>query len=103
MERIKDNSFKLEFPGDTNISTTFNVGDLSPYLEDGLLEDLRANPSQPEEVDVGASMLFSANTKSAHFMSPSHLGLESYSYFGFRTVQGRSIIFWQPNKAEESP
>ncbi|KAJ9567692.1 hypothetical protein OSB04_003658, partial [Centaurea solstitialis] len=60
LARIGDNAYKLELPGNTNISATFNVGDLSPYLEDGPLEDLRANPSQPEEVDAGASMSFSA-------------------------------------------
>jgi len=98
LARIGDNAYKLELPGNTNISATFNVGDLSPYLEDGPLEDLRANPSQPEEVDAGASMSFSADTRPAHLMSLAHLGLDLDSYFGFETIKGRSIIFWQPTE-----
>ncbi|KAL6504051.1 hypothetical protein OROGR_025974 [Orobanche gracilis] len=93
LERIGDNAYKLKLPGDTNISATFNVRDLSPYLEDGPLEDLRANPSQPEEVDAGASLSFSDNARPAHFMSPTHCGLESDSYFGFKTIKATSVIF----------
>jgi len=33
-ERIGNNAYKLPLPGDMAISTTFNAGDLSPYLED---------------------------------------------------------------------
>ena len=28
------NAYKLEFPKDMVLSATFNVGDLSPYMED---------------------------------------------------------------------
>jgi len=37
-----------------NISTTFNVGDLSPYIEDEDedIEDLRANALRGREVDA---------------------------------------------------
>ena len=50
-ERIGDNAYKLELLRDMNVSTTFNVGDLTPYVEDDF-EDLRANPSQEGEVDA---------------------------------------------------
>ncbi|KAJ9563965.1 hypothetical protein OSB04_009125 [Centaurea solstitialis] len=98
LARIGDNAYKLELPGNTNISATFNVGDLSPYLEDCPLEDLRVNPSQPEEVDAGASVSFSAGTRLAHFMSRADLGIDSDSYFGFETIKGRSLIFRQPKE-----
>ena len=47
---MNDNAYKIELPDDYNVSATFNVRDLSPYLEDSLDDgedlDLRANPTQ---------------------------------------------------------
>ena len=43
-----------EFGG---VSATFNVGDLSPYMEDENLADLRTNPSQPGESDENQAMV----------------------------------------------
>jgi len=49
LERINDNAYKVDLPGDYDVSATFNVADLSSYLDDNYLEDLRANsPSQGE-------------------------------------------------------
>ena len=31
LERINDNSYKIDFPGDYSVSATFNVADLSPF------------------------------------------------------------------------
>ena len=39
LERINDNAYKLDLPGQYNVSATFNVPDLSPF-DTG--EDLRA-------------------------------------------------------------
>ncbi|XP_057985307.1 uncharacterized protein LOC131170265 [Hevea brasiliensis] len=54
--RINDNAYKVDFPDEYNISSTFNVRDLSPYLEDdfevGKEYDLRANPNQQVGDDV---------------------------------------------------
>ena len=54
MQIVADNAYKVELPGDMNISAIFNVGDLTPYIvnEDDDIEDLRANPLQGGEVDV---------------------------------------------------
>ena len=43
LERINNNTYKVDLPGDYGVSATFNVANLSPYLGDNSLEDLRAN------------------------------------------------------------
>ena len=46
VQKVGDKAYKIELLGDMNISTTFNVRDLTPYIEDDKegYEDLRANP-----------------------------------------------------------
>jgi len=34
LERVNDNAYKVNFLDDYGVSATFNVADLSPYLED---------------------------------------------------------------------
>jgi len=43
LDRINDNAYKLDLPGEYNVSATFNVSDLSPFDADS---DLRTNPFQ---------------------------------------------------------
>ena len=43
LERVNDNVYKANFHGDYGVSATFNVADLSPYLEDDHLANLREN------------------------------------------------------------
>ncbi|XP_057779887.1 uncharacterized protein LOC130998487 [Salvia miltiorrhiza] len=45
LERINDNAYKLDLPGEYNVSATFNVTDLSPF-DVGDAVDLRTNPLQ---------------------------------------------------------
>jgi len=71
LEKVNDNSYKLELPGDMDVSSTFNVGDLTPYRkdkEDG--DDLKANHIQeredeanvmPTQVRVNSKILLSAH------------------------------------------
>ncbi|XP_071906037.1 uncharacterized protein [Coffea arabica] len=47
---INDNAYKLDLPGEYNVSATFNVADLSPYLVDDEV-DLRINLSQEDGND----------------------------------------------------
>ena len=56
LERVNDNAYKVDLPGDYGVSATFNVADLSPYLEDDHLANLRANSSQEGEDEGGPSM-----------------------------------------------
>jgi len=51
LERINTNAYKLNFPGVYGAFATFNVADLSPYLEDNTLENLRENSLQQGEDD----------------------------------------------------
>ena len=47
MERINDNAYKLDLPGE-NVSASFNVSDLSPF---DVGDDLRRNPLEEEGND----------------------------------------------------
>ncbi|GJX33949.1 gag-pol polyprotein [Tanacetum coccineum] len=55
LERFGDSAYKVELPGDVSVSSTFNVGDLTPCLEDDYLEDLRSSPNLEEEDYAGVS------------------------------------------------
>ena len=50
LDRINDNAYKVELPGEYNVSSTFNVSDLPLFDADGE-SDLRTNPSQEGEND----------------------------------------------------
>jgi len=53
LEKINDNAYKVDLLGDYAISTTFNVADLRPYVQDDYLADLRLKSSQQGEDDGG--------------------------------------------------
>ena len=46
LENVNDNAYMVDLPMDYGISATFNVSDLSPYLQDDYLADLRLKCSQ---------------------------------------------------------
>jgi hypothetical protein len=48
LEKINDNAYKVDLPGEYNFSATFNVSDLSPY-DAG--DDSRSNPFEEREND----------------------------------------------------
>lgn len=50
LESVNHKAYKLEFPGECDISPTFNVSDLSPFLA-GDAVDLRTNPFQEASID----------------------------------------------------
>jgi len=56
LEWVNDNAYKVDLPRDYGVSATFNVDDLSPYLEDDHLANLRENSPQQGEDDGGPSM-----------------------------------------------
>ncbi|KAL4278676.1 hypothetical protein GQ457_03G017510 [Hibiscus cannabinus] len=53
LERVNDNAYKLDLPGDYNVSATFNVSDLSPFDD---FSDLRSNLFQEGEDDVSTAV-----------------------------------------------
>jgi len=52
LEKVNDNAYKVDLPGDYNVSATFNMKDLTPYLDDIDNTDLRTSHSQPGADDV---------------------------------------------------
>ena len=50
LERINDNAYKIELPGEYNVSTTFNVSNLTIFYVDGEA-DLRTNSFEEGESD----------------------------------------------------
>ena len=48
LERISNNAYKINLPGEYNVSATFNVFDLSPF-DIGDLFDSRMNPFEERE------------------------------------------------------
>jgi hypothetical protein len=52
VEKVNDNAYKVNLPNDYNVSATFNVKDLTLYLDDVDDSDLRTNHSQPRADDV---------------------------------------------------
>jgi hypothetical protein len=56
LQRIGENAYKIELPGDYGVSATFNVSDLSPYYEDQEDQvDFGTSLHQPGEIDTGVS------------------------------------------------
>jgi hypothetical protein len=52
IDKVNDNAYKVDLPGDYNVSATFNMKDLTPYLDDDDDSDLRTNHFQPWADDV---------------------------------------------------
>jgi len=46
LERINNNAYKVDLPGDYGVSATFDVADLQAYYEDDYPADLRIKSSQ---------------------------------------------------------
>jgi len=55
LEVINDNAYKIDMPGEYNVSSTFNVFDLSLFDVDGEIH-LRTNHSQEGENDGDVTM-----------------------------------------------
>ena len=55
LELINNNSYKVNLPWEYAVLATFNVADLSLYLEHNYLADMRVNSSPEGENDGGPS------------------------------------------------
>ena len=58
LERINDNAYKIELPGDYNVSGTFNVADLSPYITNSDTEVSEEEDVTDDEVADSRANLF---------------------------------------------
>jgi len=52
VQKINDNAYKVELSGTYGVSATFNVVDLSPFLDDEPDINSRASSVQPREDDT---------------------------------------------------
>ncbi|KAL4313012.1 hypothetical protein GQ457_01G020180 [Hibiscus cannabinus] len=52
VEKVNDNTCKLDLPGEYTVSATFNISDLTPFYDSA---DLRSNPFQEGGDDVSTS------------------------------------------------
>ncbi|GAV75296.1 hypothetical protein CFOL_v3_18775 [Cephalotus follicularis] len=100
IERIGNNAYKLKLPGDYGVSATFNVEDLSRFEGDDF--DLRANPIQLWENDIGDSM--TQQVDPAHALSIFMFGANSLTLglrhccFMSNGCNGCSMLTWvKPN------
>ena len=51
VQKVGENAYKIKLSSDMNISITFDVGDLTPYIKDeDNREDFRVNPLQGESL-----------------------------------------------------
>ncbi|GAV62779.1 hypothetical protein CFOL_v3_06302, partial [Cephalotus follicularis] len=55
LNRIGNNAYKINLAREYGVSATFNVGDLSLFLEDEQLPNLRANPQPSQEDNLSVS------------------------------------------------
>ena len=57
LERINDNVYKVDFPGNYGVWATLNIANLQAYHEDDYLADLRIKSSQQEEDDAAPTTI----------------------------------------------
>ncbi|PHU16766.1 hypothetical protein BC332_12461 [Capsicum chinense] len=64
LERINDNSYKIDLPPEYQVHNTFNMCDLSlvDAVEDGQMSNLRSNFSQDGEDDTGVPSCLTSST-----------------------------------------
>ena len=72
LERVNDNAYKINLPKYYGVSAIFNMADLSLFLEDEHLSNLRENSPQQGEDDEGSSMEPSLNPQASHGSSNSN-------------------------------
>lgn len=53
LERINDDAYNIDLPGEYNVNATFNVADLSPY---DVGEDSRTNPFEEKGNDANQEL-----------------------------------------------
>jgi len=57
LEKVNDNAYKIDMPGASQVSVTFNVTYLSPHEGDDNLINFRSNFTKQGEDDGGPSWM----------------------------------------------
>ncbi|GAV91468.1 hypothetical protein CFOL_v3_34863 [Cephalotus follicularis] len=102
LERVGDNAYKIKLPGDYGVSGTFNIGDLSPFVEDEYISDLRSNPNPPEENDLGEStMIQEGVTTQITLISKCRPNLPQSSFGFLNPSFGLTTLIWTQSHDKE--
>jgi len=108
LKKGNDNAYKLELPRNMGVSSTFNVGDFTPYLKDEEDDDdLRANHIQegedeanvmPTHVQVNSQILLTARK-----LQQRGLGLCTDLELQFqphpKPLRCLTLLFWEGEEA----
>ena len=98
LAKVGANAYKLELAGDMVVSATFNIGDLSPYIEDGIdFGDLRANFLKGGEGDADQDPVQDPHPEPEKGLLFSHLqGLFCEAMQLSLEALGRYLLSWKP-------
>jgi len=92
VHKVGDNAYNVELPSDINISATFNVGNLNPYIEDEDedIEDEHQGGEVDAESTIKSNLLININAWV-------QLG-PLVTYEGGTQVLGppKSLLIWEP-------
>jgi len=104
LEKVNDNAHKLELPGDIGESPAFNVGALTPYLDDEENGDnLRANHNEegedessvmPTQVQESSHILLNAHKLHQRGLSPC-TDLDLQFLLNLKPFRCSTLIIWE--------
>ncbi|XP_074283047.1 uncharacterized protein LOC141607595 [Silene latifolia] len=80
ISKYGDNAYKVELPGDYGVHATFNVGDLSPYIEDNGIAELRTIPFKGGGIDVNTNHLDEIILETSDQGNPVHQAWIEWSF-----------------------
>jgi hypothetical protein len=107
LERINDNTYKLDLPGEYNVSATFNVTDLSPF---DVGDDLRANHFQRRGMmEIKAplrriSFKYQLGRLREHEQRSSRMySTDSFKSYGLKQIRGGRMSMIHVGNKESSP
>jgi hypothetical protein len=107
LERINDNAYKLDLPGEYNVSATFNVTDSSPF---DVGDDLRANPFKRRGMmEIKAplqrtSFKYQLGRLREHEQRSSRMySTDSFKSYGLKQIRGGPVSMIYVGNKESSP
>jgi len=79
LAKVGTNAYNLKLRGDMAVSATFNVGDLSPYMEDDIdYKNFRENPFKGGEDDADQASVQDPQPEYGKTLLTNHLNCEFY-------------------------